>query len=63
MIVVTICSGCMEDVTIDVEGGIVTHERAGLQAETYGDGDLIQWDCPVCEYADSFDMTQHEEDE
>lgn len=68
-IIKTTCSGCMIDVKIDVENEVVTalipsNGRRGslhipaheVSSDLYGDEDLLQWDCPACEHADSYDM-------
>lgn len=67
-IVKTECSGCMEPVKVDVEGGVATMrvpsngKRGSLHvaahdvtAEVLIDSDdtLAMWDCPRCGYADS----------
>lgn len=68
-IIKTTCSGCMADVKIDVENEKVhvvvpSNGRRGslhipahtVSSDLYGDDDLLQWECPACEYADSYDM-------
>lgn len=67
----TSCSGCMTDLTVDTDLGVVLakvpsngirgarHVPAhNVSAEIYGDEDLLMWDCPIptCGYADSFDV-------
>jgi len=66
----TDCSGCRIDVTIDTVEGTVKalvpsngvrgqgHIPAHyVESDLYGDDELLQWECPACEYPDSFDTT------
>jgi hypothetical protein len=59
VVVVTVCSGCMEPVRLDLEKGTATCSqplnRTPVSVEVWGDPDLWTWDCPLCDYADSFD--------
>lgn len=60
----TTCSNCRRDVRIDLLEGTVNIE--GSKNLFYGDDDLVQWDC-ICTmdgepYADSYDLTQEEEE-
>lgn len=64
------CSGCSTTLALDLEYGVATFGvpsngvrgmlRIGAHAvtvDTYEvNGDLPAWDCPVCGYADSFDI-------
>ena len=66
----TTCSGCMERVTLNLDGGTVTATRlsngrrgslhvpaARLVADLDSvNADLACWECPLCGYADSFDL-------
>lgn len=67
-VVRTVCSGCMEPVTVDVDWGMATmripsngKRGAGhvpahdATAEVLIDSDLAMWDCPMpgCDQADS----------
>lgn len=65
-VVTTVCSGCMEPVKVNVVTLTVTMrvpsngKRGSLHVaahtvttEATSDGDLVMWDCPRCEYADS----------
>lgn len=66
MVIVTECSGCMADVHLSIRADSSGTARVGpdtaevYYSETYGT-DLIMWDCPACEYADSFDRTYRED--
>lgn len=72
----TTCSNGMENLVIDTEDGIVSYTI--LNGPTYyteymtdAGGDLLVWSCPNPEcideddepYADSYDLTQHVDDE
>jgi len=64
------CSECMESLKINRQTAKVVAKRPsnGVRGakhipahtvETYlidDDGDLLTWECPLCEYADSFDL-------
>lgn len=63
----TTCSGCMEHavITLDAnfEGTVMVKGKSapvfydgGLGEETFS---LIMWDCPSCEYADSYDRNYY----
>lgn len=55
----TTCSGCTEDVTLDLPHGTATVivDNREYVASVWGDETLWMWDCPapMCYYADSFD--------
>ncbi len=67
----TDCSGCRLDVMLDRDKGTASvfiasngkRGRAHVPSHTVvadlinDDDELITWDCPACEYADSFDLT------
>ena len=53
MALLTTCSGCGAEVTISRTGKYVVVNAD--EAELHYDGDgLLTWDCPACEYADSY---------
>lgn len=65
----TTCSSCFIDLTLDrdaetVSATVPSNGRRGslhvpahrVEADLYGDDDLLQWECPACEHADSFDL-------
>lgn len=63
----TTCSGCMASVTIRLDANhagtaMVNADTSdvfydgGLGEETFS---LIMWDCPACEYADSYDRNYY----
>ena len=69
--VTTTCSGCAEQVRVDGDQGTATvrvasNGRRGslhiaahtVTADVYNDGDLLTWDCPACDHADSWDLHQ-----
>jgi hypothetical protein len=60
------CSACGADLVVDRSAGVVRgtrpsnavrgqhHDPGGpVEADLYGDDDLVQWECPLCEYPDS----------
>lgn len=65
----TICSGCSLPVTLDLAAGEArvrfpgngirgrNHVPGGVGVAdlTLDDNDLIMWDCPVCDEADSYE--------
>ena len=60
----TTCSGCGEDVRLTInsdymgsalvkgEHAEIYYSGSDMDCETYS---LPMWDCPVCDYADSYD--------
>lgn len=65
----TSCSGCSELVTLDLtrDIAVMTVPANGVRgrghvplhtvsADLSGDEDMLTWDCPRCEHADSFDL-------
>lgn len=70
IIIRTECSGCWANVRVNRDTAVVTSrvpsngKRGSLHVPAHDvtsdvlndDGDLVTWDCPVCEYADSFDL-------
>lgn len=52
MILTVICSWCEASLDLDVQLG--TAMVGNLIADLYDDGDLLTWDCPSCDYADSY---------
>lgn len=64
----TTCSGCGHSLALDTARGTVSarykanglrgskHVPAGLAtAELTFDDDLVVWDCPMCDYSDSYE--------
>jgi RNase P subunit RPR2 len=70
LVVRTVCSGCMEAVTVRLTPGTVTvrvpsnGKRGSLHQPAHDltddlesdDGDLVTWTCPSCGHADSYDL-------
>lgn len=67
----TTCSGCSTDVLLNRTNESVTVRvpSNGLRGSKHvgatvvhsdlgGDDDLLTWECPVCDYADSYDLHQ-----
>lgn len=52
MVLTVICSGCGAEVTLNPAAGyvVVNADEAAL----YDDGEMFTWDCPSCDYPDSY---------
>jgi hypothetical protein len=53
------CSGCMEAIRLNTGSLMVAMETGRpertVEAEAVEVGPLIEWECPVCAYADSYE--------
>lgn len=56
----TFCSGCGEDLRVDAR--TLTVRAGSKKVEAVDAGDLIEWECPDCGYADSLDPLYNERD-
>lgn len=52
----TLCSGCARPIQLDIatgEASIQGFATSGLFIDS--DSGLLTWDCPACDYADSYE--------
>jgi hypothetical protein len=71
-LILTTCSGCACDVALDTERMVISLVKPEpwqwnippelVSGDLYGDADLWQWDCPNCQYADSYDPNHYTEE-
>lgn len=51
----TLCSGCARPVRLDLATATASVQGLGTSDVFCDDTDLLTWDCPACDYADSYD--------
>ena len=52
----TLCSGCARQVLLNLKEGTASVQGVGTSDLFIDDNDLATWDCPACDYADSYEI-------
>lgn len=52
----TLCSGCARSVRLDLATDTANIQGFGASDLFRDDTDLLTWECPACDYADSYDQ-------
>lgn len=54
--ITTTCSGCARPVRLSLATTTASVQGLGTSDVFTDDTDLLTWDCPACDYADSYEI-------